>query len=55
MTLDAQTVAADLSRCTAVLNRTRRQDATAAAEPPVAEHSGDDTSRLVGAAPGGES
>ena len=55
MTLDAQTVAADLSRCTAVLNRTRRQDAAAAAEPSVADRSGDDTSRLVGAAPGGES
>ena len=55
MTLDAQTVAADLSRCTAVLNRTRRQDAAVAAEPSVADRSGDDTSRLVGAAPGGES
>ena len=55
MTLDAQTVAADLSRCTAVLNRTRRQDGAVAAEPPVADRSGDDTSRLVGAVPGGES
>ena len=55
MTLDAQTVAADLSRCTAVLTRTRRQDAAVTAEPPVADHAGDDTSRLVGAAPGGES
>ena len=55
MTLDAQTVAADLSRCTAVLNRTRRQDGAVAAEPQVADRAGDDTSRLVGAAPGGES
>ena len=55
MTLDAQTVAADLSRCTAVLNRTRRHDAAVVAEPPVADRSGDDTSQLVGATPGGES
>ena len=55
MTLDAQTVAADLSRCTAVLNRTRRHDAAVVAEPPAADHAGDDTSRLVGAVPGGES
>ena len=55
MTLDAQTVAADLSRCTAVLTRTRRQDGAVAAEPPAADHAGDDTSRLVGAVPGGES
>jgi single-strand DNA-binding protein len=74
MTLDAQTVAPDLSRCTAVLTRTRKQDGTVPAEheahgdqtgqgagspaptgAPAGDRAVDDASRLVGAAPGGES
>lgn len=74
VTLEARSVGPDLSRCTAVLERTERRDATPAhvdgtgdqhrdggeavrSTPTPAEirpGAGDDASRLVGAAPGGE-
>jgi single-strand DNA-binding protein len=70
VTLEAQSVAADLAWCTAVLNRTgRRAAASAGPETPGDDHRAsvdgaavmdadtgpaDDASRLVGAAPGGE-
>jgi single-strand DNA-binding protein len=70
VTLEAQSVAADLAWCTAVLNRTGRRAATSTGPethgddqrasvdaPPAADVEAgpaDDASRLVGAAPGGE-
>ena len=69
MTLEARSVGADLSRCTAVLERTDRRDATPACSDgtdegdavrstPVSDDgtpgADHEASRLVGAAPGGE-
>ena len=75
MTLEARSVGADLSRCTAVLERTDRRDASpvhmdgtgddhrdegdaarsTSTSTDGATGAGDEASRLVGAAPGGES
>ena len=68
MTLEARSVGPDLSRCTAVLERTDRRDATPvhsdgtddgdatrSTSTDGATGAGGEASRLVGAAPGGES
>jgi single-strand DNA-binding protein len=56
MTIEAESVAADLSRCTVVLKRDRRPsgETEAAGQEPDAREVDDASAALVGALPGGE-